>query len=662
MSLNNPPTSESNPDLQAFFEANKSRESTERLRRKESLFNQLKHKLWKHIDEIPEQERLMMQKLLQYLEYESLAVYELYRDHKLELLKKTNQNIAGYDRILEDTYIETITYFMEPEEGKSDITPLQHIARILTELQEPQELGKKADFNQAQELYARKLIRNIFWQHLDNPLEYSSHGCDHTLAVVRNDDVKWKTNNERYADYLHQKYHLEPDQAVFITRHIALFHDCGYAHLHGKTKSAHPLESLKKVRKIHETGIMEDLLPNLTPAQLIDLIEEVEFTILYHGADVFEKKYLAKLCSNRRSILLEDLAYLDKIVPQTNENCLPITSVEVQSEADRERILEKFSQMDPEILQNNCLDIAKIQEETFISIKNVFYGGRSIDWKEGGDKLAGLEQQKSDFYGKHPLLAGLIHADNDDSSNLRLNEAQKHPLTMGFCQLMGDDRPLSKCFQRMEEIREQYHELKNKSQAEDTPYYLEKCMIDMQEVVEKLMKTMKEFYPSFELPITIINDIAKHIDPDVFELRAREVIFRYLLENSPEVDEKLLLKIEHICLTTPLETYWHWAGLNAVDSIELKENTKVITINENELHKYSEPRIEKNVKHMEEDGTVIETIYSMRPSESQVFRIWRAHQNATIDGKVLPIKTIVKRERDGETVEEEIPMSFMPAE
>jgi HD superfamily phosphodiesterase len=77
----------------------------------------------------------------------------------------------------------------------------------------------------------------MFYQTLDNPLQFCSHGFDHSILV--DEYVKNISEGTDVVNKTMKKYGISKDAATTLLRLTAVFHDFGYPRVGNLDKSTH---------------------------------------------------------------------------------------------------------------------------------------------------------------------------------------------------------------------------------------------------------------------------------------------------------------------------------------------------------------------------------------------------------------------------------------
>ena len=292
-----------------------------------------------------------------------------------------------------------------------------------------------------------------FEQSLDNPMEFCSHGFDHTINVdmfaknlseLELKDANWNTTNLK--GLTKEKYGLTNEwSAELLLRMSAVFHDFGYP-MQSKLwleKSMHaPLWGGIFKSEFCNTSTGKDSFIKFREKQLPawantnKIVQDMYESIFYHGADKVEKWFLNQISFTKGTFLINDI---DKSTTALNQFL---------------KIVHKNAWEDIEISYRTWNTKAKENAEKLVDFlvskwfkaeaKEYLWGKTDYDtdmysgdnpdknlflWRKADkEKNLGIEYKKADV-SDNPLLWVVRYADNFDAMIERLSAVQSHPLT-----------------------------------------------------------------------------------------------------------------------------------------------------------------------------------------------------------------------------------------
>lgn len=303
----------------------------------------------------------------------SIAAYHLHPFQSLQLQRTINFFLGEY---------------LDEKGGK--LSPLMRIAQTIHNLGRNATLVDKI-------VYQKRLIslitRIVFRQHLFDPLEYVSHGFDHSLNVA-------KTARLVLGDYavrqsMEKKFGKTVDNTALVEL-LAYLHDCGYPHLHDRAKANHAMYSADLVDQLKTD------LSKFLPEPAFKALRKAVFS---HNADDKSATFDAKYCTHSGDYLLSS------------------------KETHRLIVIDFFTLEEPHLRSARAP-----QEEPPADPERKKYWGRKLDLFLPKDGFIGSELTPA-FLENDPLGFIIRVADNLDFSFSRFNWIQSHYAFLHLCLL-----------------------------------------------------------------------------------------------------------------------------------------------------------------------------------------------------------------------------------
>ena len=212
----------------------------------------------------------------------------------------------------QDSLKRTIAFFLEP--FKKRMSPLMRIACTVFDISSSSKLAPDS-IKQIRLNLIDKITRIVFRQHLFDPLEYVSHGFDHSLNVADIATEKIAKGTSVHTPLLAQLGpHIEHNTVVLnaIVELLAYLHDCGYPHLHARAKANHAMHSADLVDQL------KDDLEKIIGSEIYKALRKAIFT---HNADEKSDKFTAMhttssgeyLSDGQHIRLIEDFLKMNEI-------------------------------------------------------------------------------------------------------------------------------------------------------------------------------------------------------------------------------------------------------------------------------------------------------------------------------------------------------------
>lgn len=385
-----------------------------------------------------------------------------------------------------------------------------------------------------------KLKSSMFYQHLDNPLKYCSHGADHTILVdayVQN-VISWEP---RVLDQVQEKYWVDKEWAVQLLRLSAIFHDFWYPDIWDLAKAMHwPFGWVHFVNEFASewNSTFIDFIKNdlqITDKAKIDqLVIDMRDAIFFHSADKVEKAYFNKVSYTKWSFLVWDIKTngIDDFVNiLTNDSWDWVITIyyrkwstewEINAKEFQKKIEEKYSNMEWRI---------KIEEDSGsynygAEFSEITKEGKMYIWREWKVWDIGIEFKPIDLL-TDPLSWIVRLADNMDMSYERLTKIQSHTIFMNLFYNIGYEYKLengetntnsaSYIYQQMEKLNkldEKLEEWKvtpeeyNNLDTDKKKDHITQEMYDTQysEISGKIWHLIAEANKNWWIEITVFNE------------------------------------------------------------------------------------------------------------------------------------------------------------
>ena len=310
-----------------------------------------------------------------------------------------------------------------------------------------------------------KLKASMFFQHLDNPLKYCSHGADHSILV----DRYVQNIIESYPDVVNsviKKYFngeidnpKSQEWARQLLRLTAVFHDFGYPDIwwlakamHGPFGWAHFINEFASSSNSTFVDFIKNDLWITDQTKIDQLVNDMKDAIFFHSADKVEKWYINKIKYTKWTFLLWDdfsAKGTDDFIEILNRESDWAMTITYRSEEWRINA-ENFKKMMLEKYPNLDGNKIKIEEDSqSYDYDNEFDYKKDENWEyildENWDKIrlyeyhwrkwktwdSWIEFQPIDLL-EEPLAWIVRLADNMDMSLDRLTKIQSHPIFMNL--------------------------------------------------------------------------------------------------------------------------------------------------------------------------------------------------------------------------------------
>ncbi len=203
----------------------------------------------------------------------------------VRLFASFNTNPFAYEKIKDSIEF----FFLRYQENASPLARI--VSTIFTLGGHPNDQAK----------LAKKILQIVFTQHLFDPVEYVSHGFDHSLNVA-DYCVDIINNNPSVRNKFLARYKLDHNdpRLIPLVRVMAYLHDCGYPCLKGREKANHSVYSADQVDKIKES--LQQVLGN--GERFDKLFGDMREAIFYHNADEGPGTCRGRLPTNSGCFLL----------------------------------------------------------------------------------------------------------------------------------------------------------------------------------------------------------------------------------------------------------------------------------------------------------------------------------------------------------------------
>ncbi|MEI6425800.1 MAG: hypothetical protein WCO66_00435 [Candidatus Absconditabacteria bacterium] len=500
----------------------------------------------------------------------------------------------------------------------------------------------------------------MFYQTLDNPLQFCSHGFDHSILV--DEYVKNISNGTDVVNKTMEKYAISPEAANLLLRLTAVFHDFGYPEVGKLDKSTHgPFGGVLFKNEIAPS--FEKMLTKqfgVDQAKMGEIIQDMTDAIFFHSADKVEQGYLNKVKFTKGEFLVgEHVAEGQEKTTKTQEEETLKEVVKLMKGGDDFTIYYRAgnegAKKNAESFQQQLVDLGVNKDHIKIVEDEV---QTNYDKTHGQDQYQGRKSKSINDFGiefkpidlySSPLSGVVRLADNFDMSLNRLTELQKSPVFMDMVYNVGmttlGANSSSSIFQSIEKI----------VKMPDGPEKVQKITGLHKQIKNNGIELMvndgntgniKEIQ-TIKLNDAEIGSIFKadgNIDINGYKL--------YLVDQLAKIhnvtDAAKLQGIKNVALEekTGSYTFRHFVGLTPIQDVTLlKKPTKRTGIYETVIKvvvdekvynnsKLSNESVKEEVK--EEDGTSHKIDIPL--CDYHIWRLYDASARVTVDNTLLQVE------------------------
>lgn len=317
------------------------------------------------------------------------------------------------------------------------------------------------------QIFFNKIKKYMFYQTLDNPLQFCSHGFDHSILV--DEYVKNIAKDTDVVNKTMEKYNISQDAATVLLRLTAVFHDFGYPNVGDLDKSTHgPFGWLLFKNEISQE--FESLFSKqfwVDHSKVAELTKDMTDAIFFHSADKVEQWYLNKIKFTKGEFLIgEKVAGKEMGGDIEKETNILSDVINIMKSWDNLTVYyrkwNRSGQANAYGFKQQLMDLGiewnriQVKEDIGETNYDAIYGTEIYQWRKSKSITDfGIEFKPIDLY-TNPLSGVVRLADNFDMSLNRLTELQKWPIFMGVMYNFGmiDTSPnaSSTIFQRIEKI------------------------------------------------------------------------------------------------------------------------------------------------------------------------------------------------------------------
>ena len=303
-----------------------------------------------------------------------------------------------------------------------------------------------------------KLKASMFYQHLDNPLKYCSHGADHSILV----DRYVQNIVESYPDVVNkvqEKYWVNEEWARQLLRLTAVFHDFGYPDIwwlakamHGPFGWAHFINEFASSSNSTFTDFIKNDLWITDQTRIDQLVNDMRDAIFFHSADKVEKWYLNKITYTKWQFLIWDNFSAEgtndfiEILNRESDWVMTITyrseEWRINAENFKKKMLERYPSLDWNKIKieedtssyNYDEEFDYKKDENWNIMKDEDWNPIRLyeyHWRKWKTWDSWIEFQPIDLL-TDPLAWIVRLADNMDMSFDRLTKIQSHPIFMNL--------------------------------------------------------------------------------------------------------------------------------------------------------------------------------------------------------------------------------------
>ena len=342
----------------------------------------------------------------------------------------------------------------------------------------------------------KKLSEFAFYQTLDNPPQYNSHGFDHSINVTSYVEMIYKQVPE-FVDKVKNSYWLNEKASQFVLKMTGILHDFWYPET----------ENIKAPKSLHgalgailfEKNIMPEfkiqiksMEPNITEENLTQLCKDMYNAVFFHSADKVEVTYNGKMIYKDMEFLFEDAESVNSILDALNQSWM------FTDQIDKGEITFEINSKNPELVEKIKKEYGektKGNKDKVIAQDKAFKGrkvGNDIPW-------VGIEFQTSSI--DSPLSSIIRIADNLDIAYSRLSPLQKDPWFRDIIHSFGPECTWWKLMELMEKYDDVVKDLK-KGKENVTQSNVDEALNKIQEFIKDNPK-IKIFINGIETEVAL---------------------------------------------------------------------------------------------------------------------------------------------------------------
>jgi hypothetical protein len=321
-------------------------------------------------------------------------------------------------RLIADPLVDPYVSYLNNTRNLTD----QHVVAVMSDM--VQRLGKPA-----------------LPQHVGSPIQYVSHGFDHSERVAAYTDKIIKAYPE-IEDSAARKYNNSPSLAHFLFKTLAHWHDVGYPDLDRRPKSTHGLSSASRFDSVR------DPLANLVQREngrTDQVLSDMRRAIQLHSADVDAKRYPISVKTDQGSLLVQGVDSLKKL----------LTHYSVSSRRPHQVSEIEIRSRDAKALETQVGDILKTRFSSrpikvTADESQPEYAGRPASLDKNNQVKVGLRYTEQELT-ENPF-AVIRLADNLDMASDRLSPLQQHPAFRAMYWKLGDRGPIGRALSELSKL------------------------------------------------------------------------------------------------------------------------------------------------------------------------------------------------------------------
>ena len=421
-------------------------------------------------------------------------------------------------------------------------------------------------------------------QHIDNPEQYVSHGFDHTVNVLEQAS-KMLNDNPQMIDKVASDYGVSKDEAKFLLKSVALFHDFGYPMIGEKDKAAHGIAGANLINSEAVSGAIKNVVKSNqdNPEKQKAMINALRDAVLFHSADKIEKHYGAKIETTLGSFLVDvdgNMETFAEVMSRFDKDTGDAAiTVKVADGVSADQIKNKVRELRDLQARNLGVDPEEYnQKEGEVKVEVVEgkkgFGGRRADLEKKGDEKLGLEYQAIDMF-KDPMQAIIRLSDNMDMQQSRFSDLQRTPAFQEVIGRLGDST--SQHYQKSQEIFEA------SNAAKDAVKALEKQISS-----NAALKNDPEFSGRYKAAKEAEAN-AKKAEKEYVNNVTEDVI------KTLGVDDKTAASLRKIGAYQNNISFRHFGGCKAIKDVGIKNGVLTVTVNRAEFEQLNKTKVtEKN--------------------------------------------------------------------
>lgn len=343
----------------------------------------------------------------------------------------TGEGMAHITARISERIRRAVHFFALPTEAWPR-SPLMRMSEAFDLITVPEDATEQERVSAAIERYMNDIIVLAFEQQWQDPPQFVSHDWGHSMRIAEH-AINFATalseegeGSERFEhspliQKMRERYQISAAEVEFILYHAHICHDCGYPHLKGRNKSLHAMDSAELALSDSFVESIATMIQSQN-ARLDLLRQDMYEAIFYHGADVPQDRFQARIHTDRGTFLTTSANIEHAIAGLTTSGVTPTTRPRTVR-----RIELAGAQRPEDFARAEAAARAACPSAEVVKLDgSPFFIGRKFDLVQKGDDLAGVEYMHADA-GERPLLTLLRIADNMDLTSERLGRVRHHP-------------------------------------------------------------------------------------------------------------------------------------------------------------------------------------------------------------------------------------------